>query len=222
MQFTDEHRRKRLSFANGYKDWSEEKWETVMFSDEKAFFGSGFNGRIFVRRTIGESLNPIYCVGQRPHPIKLNVWACFCARGVGYSYIFNDILDSKLLLHVLDSHLLQSAALHFHSDPPEQWHFLQDNDPKHKSRLVQAWLHNHGVACIDFPPYSPDLNPIENLWNYLARRVEAKQAETMEQLQEVVAEEWAAVPLEFIRTLAHSMPARCQAVINANGNHTSY
>ena len=40
-----------------------------------------------------------------------------------------------------------------------EWWLLQDNDPKHKSKEVQTWLHNHGVSVLDFPPYSPDLNP---------------------------------------------------------------
>jgi len=76
-------------------------------------------------------------------------------------------------------HLLESAELHYEHDPPELWRLLQDNDPKHKSVLVQTWLFNHGISTIEFPPYSPDLNPIENLWNDLARRVEARPASTM-------------------------------------------
>jgi hypothetical protein len=103
-----------------------------------------------------------------------------------------------------------------------QWWFLQDNDPKHKSREVQTWLHNKGIACIDFPPYSPDLNPIEHLWADLARRIEEHQDTTMEQLQDRVEAEWQATSVEFLRTLVHSMPARCQAVIEAEGGHTKY
>jgi len=49
-----------------------------------------------------------------------------------------------------------------------------------------------------YVPYSPDLNPIENLWNDLARRVEARPAGTMEELQDVIAEEWAATPVDFL------------------------
>ena len=103
-----------------------------------------------------------------------------------------------------------------------QWYFLQDNDPKHKSREVQTWLHNHGITCIDFPPLSPDLNPIEHLWADLARRIEQHQDSTMEELQERVATEWAATSVSFLQTLVHSMPQRCQAVIKADGGHTKY
>ena len=220
LLFTDEHRRKRLSFANGYAGWSDEKWDTVLFTDEKTFWGAGSNGQIWVRRPVGEELNPEYCVDHKPHPVKVNAWGSFSGRGLGYLYIFSDNLDATLMLTILRTHLLESVKRSNIDDG--QWWLLMDNDPKHKSNKVNAWLHNNGISCIDFPPYSPDLNPIENLWNDVARRVEKRQASTMEQLQDVVAEEWAATSTQFIRTLAHSMPARCRAVINANGNHTSY
>ena len=122
----------------------------------------------------------------------------------------------------MGTHLVESAELHYEQDPPELWHLLQDNDPKHKSVLVRTWLHNNGISMLDFPPYSPDLNPIENLWNDMARRVELRPAATVEELQDVIAEEWAATSLPFLCKLACSMPKRCQAVIDAKGEHTKY
>jgi hypothetical protein len=221
-KFSEEDKRKRLSFAQGYKDWTEEQWDRVIFSDEKRFCGEGFCGRVWVRRPPRKALNPEYCVDKKPHPVKVNVWGCFSGRGLGYCYVFSEHLDGKLMKSILDEHLIPSAHLHYETEPPEQWWFLQDNDPKHKSRLVKDWIHNQGIHCLDFPPYSPDLNPIENLWNDLARRVETRQAETVEQLQDVVAEEWAATSTDLLVKLAHSMPKRCQAVIDAEGGHTKY
>ena len=84
------------------------------------------------------------------------------------------------------------------------------------------WLHNNGISCLDFPPYSPDLNPMENLWNDIARRVEVKEPETVEQLQDIVAVEWAATSTDLLTKLAHSMPKRCQAVIAARGDHIHF
>ena len=109
-------------------------------------------------------------------------------------------------------------------DPPHRrpWYLLHDNDSKFTSRLVQNYLHNKGITCIDFPPYSPDLNPIENLWATLARAVEQYQCPTMESLQEAVSAEWIKLDHDAMRTLAHSMPTRCQAVIDAHGCMTKY
>jgi len=123
---------------------------------------------------------------------------------------------------MIADHLNQSAALYYETDPPEPYYVLQDNDPKHTSILVQTWFHNNGITLVDYPPYSTDLNPIEHRWASMARRIEARPASTMEQLQDIVAEEWERTPLDLLRTLAHSMPARCQAVIGAKGEHTTY
>jgi hypothetical protein len=220
--FTEEEKRKRLSFAEGYKNWTVDQWMHVLFSDEKKFKGEGFMGQIWVRRPKGEADNPDYCVPSLPHPVKLNAWGCFSGKGLGYCYIFNENMDARLLQRILGTHLLESAELHYEQDPPELWWLLQDNDPKHKSVLIRTWLHNHGIHVLDFPPYSPDLNPIENLWNDMARRVEARPAGSMEELQDVIADEWAATSLDLLRRLAESMPARCQAVIEANGDHTKF
>jgi transposase len=219
---TEDEKRKRLSFAEGYRGWKKKDWDRVLFSDEKIFYGAGFCGHAWVRRPPGQALNPEYCVDKKPHPVKVNVWGCFTGRGLGYSYIFNETLDAKLLKSILSTHLLPSAKLLFNQDPPEQWYFQQDNDPKHRSREITNWLHNNGISCLDFPPYSPDLNPMEHLWNDMARRVEKHQSDTLEQLQEVVATEWATTSTNLLTKLAHSMPKRCEAVIKAKGGHTKY
>ena len=220
--FTDEHKRKRLSFANGYKLWTVEDWSRVLFSDETIFNGAGFSGQVWVRRPRGESLNEEYCVDRKPHPVKVNMWGCFCANGVGYCYIFNENMDAKLLKRIFSSgHLIESAEDRGLMNEG-QWWFLQDNDPKHKSKEVQKWLHDHGISCIDFPPLSPDLNPIEYVWADMARRIEKHQCATMEELQDRVESEWKETSVEYLQKLVASMPARCQAVVDAEGGHTKY
>jgi transposase/uncharacterized coiled-coil protein SlyX len=221
-KFTEEEKQKRIAFAEKYKDWTPAQWMQVMFADEKLFLGEGFWGQVWVRRPKGEALNPDYCVDHHPHPVKVNVWGCFCGKGLGYCYIFNENLKGELLKKILGTHLVDSAKLHYDVAHAEQWFFLQDNDPKHKSNLVREWLFNHGIQCLDFPPYSPDLNPIEHLWADLARRVEKFQCETMEELQDIVAEQWKKTSKAYCRKLARDMPKRCQAVIDANGGHTKF
>ena len=220
--YSDAEVRKRLSFAEGYKGWTAAQWSKVLYSDEKTFYGKGFCGRIWVRREKGEALNPKYCVHKVAHPIKVNVWACFCATGQGYCHIFNENMDAVLMKNILAANLVPSAELHFSFDPPEPWFLLHDNDKKFNSNLVTELLHTKGVTKLDFPPYSPDLNPIENLWNAMQRAVDEHRCETMEELQEVVAAEWDKVSKNLMRQLSNSMPARCQAVINAHGWHTKY
>lgn len=220
-RYTEEEKRKRLSFANGYLNWTNKQWNLVLFSDEKKF-SLGFNGQVWVRRPIGEELNSDYVMNDKSHQLKLNVWGCFSGGGMGYCYIFNENLDAKKLKKIIGENLLASAELLFPSNPPIQWYYLQDNDPKHTSGLIKTWFHNHGVTDMDFPPYSPDLNPTENLWNDLARRIEERCCTSIEKLQDAIAEEWEKTNRHFIKSLANSMHNRCQAVIACNGDHTRY
>jgi hypothetical protein len=66
------------------------------------------------------------------------------------------------------------------------------------------------------------LNPSENLWADLARRVETHQAEEVEQLQDIVAEEWEKTSTDLLPKLARSMTKRCKLVIAAKGGYIDY
>ena len=63
---------------------------------------------------------------------------------------------------------------------------------------------------------------IEHVWADIARRVEQYQCTTVEELQDVVADEWGKTDPQLLIKLVHSMPQRCQAVIDAEGDHTEY
>ena len=216
--FTNDHIRKRLSFANGYKGWTMDQWDTVLFSDE-THIELGPHGQVWVQRPLGAAFEPQYMTTKAAHPDRISIWGCFSGRGLGDIEIFTDILDAPKLRSILDAHLLPSANRLFSGT---SWWFQQDNDPKHKSNAVQHWLFTHGVQCIDFPPYSPDLNPIENLWNDLKRRIEKRNARDIEELRGHVNEEWAATNKDLLVCLSHSMPKRCKAVVANCGHKTTY
>jgi transposase len=216
--YTPAQRQARIRFARHYRALD---WTNVLFSDEKCFYGRGFCGQTWVRREPGTALQPEYCVTKKAHPIKVNVWGCFTSQGMGYTYIFNENLDAALMKRILTDNLVPSAELHI-AKPGVQWYVLHDNDKKSKSNLVQDLLFAKGVTALDFPPYSPDLNPMENLWATLARAVERYQADTIEALQDAVEAEWNKIDIAHLRNLVASMPSRCDAVILANGWHTSY
>lgn len=195
-------------------------WLQVLFSDEKIFWGAGFCGRTWVRRPVGEALNPQYVKKKTAHPVKVNVWACFAATGQGMMHIFEANLDAKLQKQILVDHLLPSARDLF--DAGKEWFFLHDIDKKFKSNLVQDWLESKSVRCIDFPPYSPDLNPIENLWAVLAREVEKTPCSTVKELMDCVEEVWQTACKPLMAELVASMPRRIEAVLEAKGMHTKY
>ena len=65
-----------------------------------------------------------------------------------------------------------------------------DNDPKHTSKVVEKWLKDSKVKVLEWPSQSPDLNPIENLWVDLKKRVRARRPTNLTQLQQLCQEEW--------------------------------
>jgi DDE superfamily endonuclease len=75
---------------------------------------------------------------------------------------------------------------------------------------------------MDLPSHSPDLNPMENLWNDLKRRVETHNAGDIEELKQHLYTEWHATSTDFLTKLVQSMPLRCKAVVAKKGHLTKY
>jgi transposase len=102
---------------------------------------------------------------------------------------------------------------------------MQDNASSHSSKESIAELRLRGLCPIFWPANSPDLNPIETLWDWIKDYIQDKYPEihrSYPRLREAVAEAWNAITTDQIRELIQSMPARCQAVIDAQGGHTKY
>ena len=102
-----------MSFAEGYKRWTDDDWCGVIFSDEKTFLGEGRSGRRWVRRPVGEASNPAYSVPEKPHPIGVPAWACFSAHGPGYMAMFEGSLDAAGLRNIFRDYLLPTVKEQF-------------------------------------------------------------------------------------------------------------
>ena len=79
------------------------------------------------------------------------------------------------------------------------------------------WLH-----VMNFPPQSPDLNPIENLWDHLKREKVKHRSTNKDNLWDVLNQSWNNIKPEVLIKLVHSMPNRVNAVLKAKGGHTKY
>ena len=83
-------------------------------------------------------------------------------------------------------------------------------------------MHNHGIHVIEFPPRSPDLNPIENLWHILKYRVEHNNPRTPEEFEKVIKKEYEGIEIDICTALAHSMHDRLLQCIEYQGHKTQY
>ena len=109
--------------------------------------------------------------------------------------------------------------------------FMQDNASIHNAKVIKKYLRAMGIATLKWPPYSPDLNPIEHMWRILKDRIKRQHpylesmgdSETaFKALIKACQQEWKAIKRWFMRALIRSMPRRMQAVIAAKGWQTKY
>ena len=109
--------------------------------------------------------------------------------------------------------------------------FMQDNAPIHKAYKVRDFFIEEGIDVMDWPPYSPDLNPIENLWKMLKAEIDrvhpelkgmGNSATVMDFMINCAKEAWEVLAPELLNKLAEEMQKRVDAVKAANGWYTKY
>ena len=90
----------------------------------------------------------------------------------------------------------------------------QDNARRHMAKLTTDFLRQQGVNVMPWPSLSPDLNPIEHLWDELGQRVRAcpVQPQNLRQFEIALHQEWAQIPQNVVRRYVHSIKPRCDAV----------
>ena len=116
-------------------------------------------------------------------------------------------------------HGLRSAEKMF-GDNNKDWTLQENNDPKHRSHLCTPWKAESGITTLVWPSQSPDVNPKENVWSVVKRKLTGWRAFTLKQLSRQIKEVWRSLPMEYAEKVVEIMPRRCQAIIQNNGNWT--
>ena len=209
---------RRLAFANEHVDKSEDWWAHVMFSDETHFY-LGHHGRTYVRRPVGMEHDPKYMRQEKQLHGKVSLWGCICAEGLGHGELYAGSLNSTRHRDILRHSLVKSLRQFYPAGP---WRFQQDNARFHTTPETVTYLHEKGVTLLEWPPWSPDLNPIENLWNVIKARVYALLPRTLEEMEQLIRAEWQNTDLNFISHICRSMPRRLQLLLDNQGHKISY
>ncbi|GFX06174.1 transposable element Tc3 transposase [Trichonephila clavipes] len=94
----------------------------------------------------------------------------------------------------------------------------------YRANIVDECLQSEDITRMDWPAYSPDLNPIEHVWDMLGRRIAARQPSPtcLPELRRALLDEWCNIPQDQIYNLILSMPRRCKACIASSRRHTPY
>ena len=209
---TDANKPKRLEFATTNLH---DTFDDAIFSDETVQLDT-HRHRCYRKEGEKPRLKP-----RLKHPVKVHVWAGISKKGATGVCIFEGIMDAPFYYEILQKTPVPFVAEKF--PPPTTHRFIQDNDPKHVSRMAQTFYLEKGINWYRTPPESPDMNPIENDWHELKEfiRREVKPT-TKDQLVEGIRQFWSTVDAakcyRYIRHLQKVLPK----VIEVQGNTTGY
>ena len=101
---------------------------------------------------------------------------------------------------------------------PTTFLFMHDNARPHIPIKVEKMLHDFGIKLLqDYPAHSPDLNPIENVWSWIANYVNSHRPTDRRSLISLIQKGWNEIPQSKIQAYIDNLPARLQAVEKAGG-----
>lgn len=211
----------RLKYAQDHMDKPQAFWDNVLWTDESKIELFSYNHQRYVWRkknTAFEHKNLVPTVKHGGGSIM--VWGCFSSKGPGQLALIDGRMDSVMYQQILDENIkpsIQKLKLRRGS-----WVLQQDNDPKHCSKSTQQFMQKNKYRLLPWPSQSPDLNPIEMLWQDLKKAVHLRKPSNIQQLKQFCKEEWSKISSERCQKLVHSYQKRLQAVIEAKGGSTSY
>jgi hypothetical protein len=213
----------RFGWAQGLLDWTAEDWRKVAFSDECRYKLFGSDGRCWCRRFDGDAYMPQFTKKRVAHgggSLMVSGW--LTSRGVGTLLRVEGNVNAANYVSLLRRGLL--STIQKYKLPKRNTLFQQDNAPAHTSELAWQFYQENNLYLLHWPSYSPNLNIIENLWDYLDRQIRKRDPlpTNLDELWVAIQEEWNAIPQSYIDTLYDSMPRRVSQVYAAEGWNIGY
>ncbi|GFS90404.1 transposable element Tcb2 transposase [Trichonephila clavipes] len=194
----------------------------VLFTDESRFSLSSDFHRILIWRERGSRIRPSNIIERDRYGDRgVLVWG-----GI--------VLGSRTDLHIFDAgsvngtrycnEILLPYVRLFRGAMGLQFLFMDYNAPCHRTVAAEQLLESEDIERMDWPARSPDLNPIEHVWDFLGRHLAARTLPpvTIRELRLALQDEWAAMPQQLIDTLILSMGRRCETCLAVRGDHIPY
>lgn len=213
----------RVQWAKKHELWTTAHWSKVAFSDESSFTVKPTSSTARVWRKPKDRYNlqcmvPTFKSGH----VTISVWGAFSVRGrtplvriVGRlnQNTYKAIIEEQVMNFAKEKHKgLQNFILQ------------EDNSRIHRAKSVASYMHQQGINRLLWPSQSPDLNPIENAWAILKRRLRERSTYPTgaDALFDALSEEWEAIPQSYFICLSNSMASRVAAVRKSRGSSTKY
>lgn len=220
VSLTQRHRRQRQQWARQRRNWDVE-WNSVLFSDESRFGLHSDSRRIRVWRNNRTARHRSYV--QEIYPFRggtVMVWAGIALGRRTRLYV----CENNMTGVVYARDIIQNIVAPIRQDVGENFMFLDDNAPPHRTLEVRRALQNLEIEHVMLPAHSPDLNPIEHAWDMLQRALNDHNPppQTRNDLRRILPQLWENLPQDQLDNLILSMPRRVAEVLEVHGSHTHY
>ncbi|GFX57285.1 transposable element Tcb2 transposase [Trichonephila clavipes] len=222
VPLTPAHRRRRSLWCRGHRNWRDSEWGRVLFTDESRFSLSIDSHRILIWRERGSRNHPSNIIERDRYGGRgVLVWGCIMLGSRTDLHIFD--ADSVNGTRYCNEILLPYVRL-FRGAMGLQFIFMDDNAPCHRTVAAEQLLESEDIERMVWPARSPDLNPIEHVWDFLGRRLAARTLPPVmiRELRLALQDEWASMPQQLIDTLILSIGRRCETCVAVRGDHIPY
>ena len=214
------NQRKRLEFARRHKMQPLSFWNKVLWTDETKINLFGSDGKQKVWRKPGQALKSCNLLPTVKHGGgSVMAWGAMSAAGVGNLEFIDTKMNADYYIGILERNIKQSAT---NLGLGRRFVMQQDNDPKHTSKKATQYLKKNNVQVLLWPPQSPDLNPIEHLWDHVKQRLKEDPVRNKKLLKSKIQEIWGSIDPKVTEKLVESLPRRLEAVLKAGGGPTDY
>ncbi len=218
------NRKRRLQFTQAHQNWTIEDCKNVAWSDEFRFLLQHSDGRVRIWHKEHESMDPSCLVSTvQAGGGGVMVWRLIPWHTLGPLVPIEHCLNATAYLSIVADHVHPFMTTVY---PSSKGYFQQDNAPCHKAQIISDWFleHDNEFNLHKWPPQSPDLNPIEQLWDVVERetRIMDVQPTNLQQLRDTIMSIWTKISEQCFQHLVESMPRRIKAVLKAKGGPTRY
>jgi DDE superfamily endonuclease len=223
---SERNRLLRLSWAFAHVHWTSEQSKRLFWTDE-TWTNGGRHTKTWVTRRRHETFEPSCIVERHQRRAGWMFWGSFHGATKGPCVVWEkdwgSITSATYQEYVVP--LIHDRIHSYLQETGQELILIQDNTPSHNARATREELRRRGISYETWPPFSPDLNAIESVWNWMKQWIQDRYDDSLVDSQPIrgaLQEAWDVLPETYLQELLDSMPARCQAVINAEGRHTQY